>query len=84
MGSIHRNHARLDIQLYVDIPNDKLDEIGKPGWKRNAIDLVNLLVVGAESPEELLAALQPYAVEWRTKVSGGNIQLARDTHMRKP
>jgi cobalamin biosynthesis Co2+ chelatase CbiK len=81
VGSVSRNHARLDIQLYLDIPNEVLDKFNKPGYKPNAITVLNMLLVGADGPHELVQAVEKYAYDVRTKVSGGNVQLARDKHL---
>jgi hypothetical protein len=79
--SVARNRARLDIQLYLDIPDEVLDRFNRPGYKPNAITVLNLLLVGADGPHELVHAVEKYAYDVRTKVSGGNVQLARDTHL---
>lgn len=79
--SVSRNHCRLDIQLYLDIPDSVIAQIEKPGWKRRASDVVQIGMVGAESAEELLKAFEKYAVDIRYKVAGGNVQRARDTHL---
>jgi hypothetical protein len=81
VGNVNRNHARLDIQLYLDIPDEVLDQFNKPGYKPNAITVLNLLLVGADGPHELVQAVEKYAYTVRTKVSGGNRQLARDAHL---
>lgn len=80
--SVFKNQARLDLQLYVEIPDVVLEEHGQPGWKRNAIDVVPLLLSGSTTPAEIVSALQPYLLEYRTKVSGGNVQLERDRHLK--
>lgn len=79
--SVARNHCRVDIQLYLDIPDKVLAQIEKPGWKRNAIDMANVLISQAETPVKALRALMKYKYDIRYKVSGGNVQLARDTHL---
>jgi hypothetical protein len=82
VGSVSRNHARLDIQLYLDIPDKVLDKFSHPGYKPNAINVLQMLLVGAETPSQLVKAVQKYAFDVRTKTSGGNVQLARDAHMK--
>ena len=81
MGSVSRNHCRVDIQLYLDIPDKALAQIEQPGWKRNAIDLAHILIAEAESPAKALKTLMKYKYDIRYKVSGGNVQLSRDTHL---
>lgn len=80
--SVSRNHARLDIQLYLDIPDVVLNRFNKPGYKPNAITVLHTLLVGAETPAQLIKAVQKYAYDVRTKTSGGNQQLARDSHLK--
>lgn len=80
--SVARNHARLDVQLYLDIPDEVLDKFNKPGYKPNAITVLHLLLVGANGPGELINAVEKYAYDVRTKTSGGNNQLARDSHLK--
>ena len=79
--SVSRNHCRVDIQLYLDIPDKVLTQIEKPGWKRNAIDTAHILIQQAETPVKALKALMKYKYDIRYKVSGGNVQLARDVHL---
>jgi len=81
VGSVSRNHCRLDIQLYLDIPDKVLDKFGMPGYHPNAINVLQTLLVGAETPSQLVKAVQKYAYDVRTKTSGGNVQLARDAHL---
>jgi cobalamin biosynthesis Co2+ chelatase CbiK len=79
--SVSRNHARLDIQLYLDIPDEVLDKFSMTGYKPNAINVLHMLLVGAGGAHELVSAVEKYAYDVRTKVSGGNVQLARDAHL---
>lgn len=83
--SVARNHARLDIQLYVELPDEVLEKFSVPGYKPKAMDVLRTLLVGIEggSPHRIVEVLEPYILEWRTKVSGGNVQLARNAHMTK-
>lgn len=79
--TVARNHARLDVQLYLDIPDTVLNRFNKPGYRPNAITVLNMLLVGADGPHELVKAVEKYAYDVRTKTSGGNQQLARDSHL---
>lgn len=79
--SVQRNQCRLDIQLYLDIPDEVLDTIGKPGWKRRASELVSMGLVAGVTPEEMIQAFGKYAFDIRYKVAGGNVQRARDAHL---
>lgn len=80
--SVSRNHARLDIQLYLDIPDEVLDRFNRPGYKPNAISVLNVLIAEASDPHGLVNAVEQYAYDVRTKTSGGNVQLARDAHIK--
>lgn len=83
MGSVKRNQARLDIQLYLDIPDEVLDKYARPGYKPHAVSILNMLVVGSQDPIELVRVVEQWAYDVRTKVSGGNVQRARDTHLKE-
>jgi hypothetical protein len=73
----------MDIQLYVEIPDEVLEKFGRPGYKPNASTVLNLLTVGATNPHELVESIEKYAYDVRTKVCGGNVQMARSKHLRE-
>lgn len=79
--SVAKNHARVDIQLYVELPDEKLAQFSQPGFKAVACDVVNLFVAAVDMAD-VYEKLLPYTYETRVKVSGGNVQAARDGHLK--
>lgn len=82
MSSIRRNRARLDLQLYLEFPDELLDKFNKPGYKADAMHVLTTVLVGSTSAHDIVTAVEQYAYEVRTKTSGGNVQAARDTHLK--